>query len=97
MFPFIYYIDCEGNLWVPCNCRCNGGNSYGTSGVTTVSARRNDCAEPCERRSHEYIRPASENEKAMLKKEQALEKLIIETCEAVKRLEKLHEHELAGA
>jgi len=28
MLPFIYYIDCEGNLWVPCSCRCSGGNGY---------------------------------------------------------------------
>ena len=24
MFPFVYYIDCRGNLWVPCTCRCGG-------------------------------------------------------------------------
>jgi hypothetical protein len=91
MFPFIYYIDCEGNLWVPCSCRCNGGNGNGAAeGSATLPQVR--YTDSCEKR--ECIRPASESEKAMLHKEQALERLIIETREAVKRLEKLHEREL---
>ena len=88
MFPFIYYIDCEGNLWVPCSCRCNGAAA---GSATLPQVRYTDC----EKKPYECIRPASESEKAMLHKEQALERLIIETCEAVKRLEKLHERELA--
>ena len=33
MFPF-YYIDCEGNLWVPCNCPCSSTGSTGSTGAT---------------------------------------------------------------
>jgi len=114
MFPFIYYIDCDGNLWVPCGCRCSDGcHGNGTAEIVYVNGRREyrervlerrDCCydrrdsccdrgDCCERR--ECIRPASEGEKALLDKEQAYEKMIAETLEAVKRLEKLHEAELA--
>jgi len=54
MFPFIYFIDCEGNLWVPCDCKCNGGNGNGVgvevvyvNGRREYRERRDYC---CERR-----------------------------------------------
>ena len=35
MFPFSYYIDCNGDLWVPCSCGCSGGTgSTGGTGAT---------------------------------------------------------------
>ena len=109
MFPFIYYIDCEGNLWVPCNCRCNGGNGYdngngyGRADIVYVNGRRERVVECCDRRDacvkrdYECIRPASESEKTMLKKEQDFEKLLTDALETVKRLERLHERDLALA
>jgi len=104
MFPFIYYIDCEGNLWVPCNCRCNGGNgSNGYSDIVYVNGRREyrervvDCypaRDSCAKRDFECIRPASESEKTMLKREQDFEKLLGDALDAIKRLERLHEKDL---
>ena len=101
MFPFIYYIDCEGNLWVPCSCGRGGGIGEGSAGIETacVNGRREarERAEPCVRRDVECIRPASESEKTMLRREQDLEKLLCEALEAIKRLERLHAKDLVLA
>jgi hypothetical protein len=114
MFPFIYYIDCEGNLWVPCNCRAGGngaGAGYGSEVVEAAGSRAyrdsmalrataangERMADSCARRDYECIRPASESEKTMLQREQDFEKLLSEALEAIKRLERLHEHDLALA
>jgi len=35
MFPFMYYIDCEGDLWVPCTCA--GTGSTGGTGAAAGS------------------------------------------------------------
>ena len=104
MFPFIYYIDCEGNLWVPCNCRCNGGNGYGNgySDIVYVNGRREvreraECCparDSCVKREFECIRPASESEKTALKREQDFEKLLNDALEAIGRLERLHAKDL---
>ena len=106
MFPFIYYIDCEGNLWVPCNCRCNGNgygdNGYGRTEIVYANGRREyreraeccDRRDSCVKRDFECIRPASESEKTALKKEQDFEKLLTDALEAIKRLERLHEKDL---
>ena len=86
MFPFIYYIDCEGNLWVPCNCRCSGGNGAAAGSAALPQVRYTDS---CEKREFECIRPASESEKNMLSREQAMENRLEEALEAIKRLEQL--------
>ena len=26
MYPMMYYIDCHGDMWVPCHCNCCGGD-----------------------------------------------------------------------
>ena len=102
MIPFIYYVDCEGNLWVPCNCGCGGGNGY--ADIAYVNGRREYAGravergylarDSCVRRDYECIRPASESEKVALHREQDFEKLFEEALEAIKRLEKLHEGDL---
>jgi len=109
MLPFIYYVDCEGSLWVPCDCRCNGngyGYSNGYSDIVYVNGRREYPAtreraaerrDSCERRGFECIRPASECEKAALDKEQAREKMLEEALAAIKRLERLHEKDFMRA
>ena len=101
MFPFIYYVDCEGNLWVPCSCGRGGGIGEGSASIETAHAnvRREarERAEPCVRRDYECIRPASESERTMLHREQDLEKLLNEALEAIKRLERLHERDLVLA
>jgi len=102
MYPFIYYVDCEGNLWVPCNCRCGNGGGSGYTDVVYVNGRREyvgraDICPPrdsCARRDFECIRPASESEKIALHREQDFEKLLSDALEAIKRLERLHEGNL---
>ena len=107
MFPFIYYVDCEGNLWVPCNCRCNGngngydnGNGYGRVEIVYANGRRERLPEgrdSCVKRDFECIRPASESEKTALKREQDFEKLLNDALEAIGRLERLHAKDLVLA
>ena len=35
MFPMFYYIDCNGDMWVPCRCGENGENGV-TGGVEII-------------------------------------------------------------
>ena len=108
MFPFTYYIDCRGDLWVPCSCGCrgNGGNGdYGGEEITTAAARRerldirrderldSDLRRPYQ---SERICRASRAEERMLQRETAQDKAMEEILAAVKRLEALHETELEG-
>lgn len=104
MFPFLYYIDCEGNLWVPCNCRSGGSgagyagdvvDAYGTRALRAGAA--SGAADSCARRDFECIRPASESEKTTLHRQQDFEKLLSEVLEAIKRLECLQKNDLALA
>jgi len=96
MYPFLYYVDCEGSLWVPCSCRCGSGVADLAAANGRVAERRNDypAGDSFERRGIECIRPASESEKTMLHRGQDFEKLLSEALEAIKRLEKLHEGDL---
>ena len=48
MFPFasIFYIDCNGDMWVPCCCGSNGngggdGSENGENGVETIGETSN--------------------------------------------------------
>jgi len=47
MFPFMpyYYIDCNGDLWVPCTCPCNG-NGGGGPGTFTLTYNANGGSNP---------------------------------------------------
>ncbi|MDR2687451.1 MAG: hypothetical protein LBB75_06840 [Oscillospiraceae bacterium] len=126
MYPFLYYVDCEGNLWVPCSCGCGGGNngsgnngsgsngsgitgsgnngsgSNGATGFAYANGGRGyreammEQRDSCARRDYECIRPASESERAMLRREQEFEKMLTEALEAIKRLESLHEQDVGA-
>jgi len=36
MYPMMFYIDCNGDLWVPCRCPCATGATGATGGTGTV-------------------------------------------------------------
>ena len=40
MFPFAYYIDCRGDLWVPCHCGCGGEEEVGIESAAAGRERR---------------------------------------------------------
>lgn len=90
MFSFNYYIDCAGDLWVPCNCGCSGGTgstgstagigvSTGPIGITGIGPA-----------------PMGAWEEAMLRREMAFDKRMNEVLDSVRRLEQLHAGELSS-
>ena len=96
MFPFTYYIDCRGDLWVPCHCgRGDSGEGRiegAAAGRERAEARRDRDLE----REGERICRASKTEEAVIHREMTLDKTMDEILAAVKRLERLHEAELEG-
>ena len=105
MFPFTYYVDCRGDLWVPCNCGCGnrGGEEIegaaagrAVNNAASAAGRRDAARDYDLRREYggERICRASKAEEAMLQREMARDQMMDNILETVKRLEQLHEREL---
>jgi len=104
MFPFSYYIDCAGDLWVPCGCGCSGSTgtggtgSTGSTGSTSATGSTAGIGVSTGPIGITGTGPAPMGawEKAMLQREMAFDRRMNEVLDSVRRLEQLHADELSS-